>query len=338
MERYDNIDIFFIAIIGAYFVTLACIVLSLIIIGIKKIIRNLKDSKELKPLLPVIEDTIKIPLANNQKVTNVKKPKKIKDKSKEKKTDDRPVKEIIPKAPHRKLKDIAIIQKLFMKEVPNSIKNAKNIVVNQSETIEEEKVELKPIKLEKATLNDKVHVNTSKYDTENTLEKQKTALENVIEQINKADNIEKQKEEKDLQEAIVSIVEEKEVTFKEEKSEEIKKENVEKIKPKTEKKSNSKTNNNKSKSNIVKTEPIEHEKENQETKTTKNANNKKTATQKTTNKNSNNKNSGAKKSNNNAKKGSKSTSKKRKNSNNKKKSNNKGKKNNKKKAVKRKKS
>lgn len=337
MERYDNIDIFFIAIIGAYFVTLACIVLSLIIIGIKKIIRNLKDSKELKPLLPVIEDTIKIPLADNQKVTNVKKPRKIKDKTKEKKTEDRPVKEIIPKAPHRKLKDIAIIQKLFMKEVPNSIKNAKNIVVNQSETIEEEKVELKPIKLEKAILNDKVHVNTSKYDTENTLEKQKTALENVIEQINKADNIEKQKEEKDLQEAIVSIVEEKEVTFKEEKSEEIKKENVEKIKPKTEKKSNSKTNN-KSKINIVKTEPIEHEKENQETKTTKNANNKKTTTQKTTNKNSNNKNSGAKKSNNNAKKGSKSTSKKRKNSNNKKKSNNKGKKNNKKKAVKRKKS
>ena len=42
MERFDNIDIFFIAIIGAYFITLACILFSLFIKGIIKLIKKLK--------------------------------------------------------------------------------------------------------------------------------------------------------------------------------------------------------------------------------------------------------------------------------------------------------
>ena len=75
MERFDNIDIFFIAIIGAYFITLACILFSLFIKGIIKLIKKLKAREEIKPVIPVVEETIQIPIADKPKNKKSKKAK-----------------------------------------------------------------------------------------------------------------------------------------------------------------------------------------------------------------------------------------------------------------------
>jgi len=330
MERFDNIDIFFIAIIGAYFITLACIILSFIIIGIKKLIKNIKE-KNLKPVLPIIEQTIQIPQEEiksfKAKKDKNKKPKLTHEKTKETKVKRKPIKENIPVLPRRKLSEIAIIQKLFMKKVPPKIK------------IEEDKTS---IKLETTVLSDKVHVNTSKYNTGETLEKQKSALENVIEQINKADNkevLEKKKvEEKALSEIIVNITkEDKEkkadisLVEKTESETKIKKDATPSDKTIVAK-DNSKTklsNDNKDKVNKEK-----------ETITTNSGSYKtKNNTNKGNSHKSNSKNTNTKQKNINTKKSNKNNTKKKKTNSNKKKSTNtKGKKNTKKKSIKRKKS
>lgn len=351
MGRFDNIDIFFIAIIGAYFITLACILLSLVIIGIRKLIRNRKLSKELKPVLPVIEDTIKIPIIEEPKAKKAKKSKEIKENKPitkpKKEIKKEKIKEVIPRESHRKLRDIAIIQKLFMKKVTPTTKNIeintdKEPVVNNIDP-----KEIKKPKLETSILNDKVHVNTSKYDTQNTLEKQKSDLEQVIEQINKTDNNEllneKQVKEKELNEEVINIV-----------IKESKESNKSNIKPKEATK-DIKTETKDKKEPIVKTASgvkeekiipnetnvkedapkVENEKSKKTTSTKKNTSNSKNSKKSSNSKTSNNKKS----SNNNSKKGSKGNSKKKKNNNHKKKtSNSKGKKNTKKKTVKRKKS
>ena len=76
MERFDNIDIFFIAIIGSYFITLACILLAFFIKGIIKIIKKLKATEEIKSVIPVVEETIQIPIVDNSKNKKPKKSKK----------------------------------------------------------------------------------------------------------------------------------------------------------------------------------------------------------------------------------------------------------------------
>ena len=114
MERFDNIDIFFIAIIGAYFIT-----------RIKKLIKNIKV-KNLKPVLPIIEQMIQIPQEEiksiKAKKDKNKKSKLTHDKQKEAKVKRKSIKENIPISPRRKLSEIAIIQKLFMKKVTPKIK------------------------------------------------------------------------------------------------------------------------------------------------------------------------------------------------------------------------
>lgn len=62
MGRYDNIDIFFIALISAYFITLLCIIISLIIIKIKSIVKEKRVNKktlstiEIKEIKPTKEE------------------------------------------------------------------------------------------------------------------------------------------------------------------------------------------------------------------------------------------------------------------------------------------
>lgn len=347
MERFDNIDIFFIAIIGAYFITLACIILSFIIIGIKKLIKNIKE-KNLKPVLPIIEQTIQIPQEEikpiKSKKDKNKKPKLTHDKQKEAKVKSKPIKENIPVSPRHKLSEIAIIQKLFMKKVPPKIKieEDKNSIKLETTKINNN-ITTETKKLKTTVLSDKVHVNTSKYNTGETLEKQKSALENVIEQINKADNkevLEKKKvEEKVLSEIIVNITkEDKEkktdisLVEKTESETKIKKDATSSDKTIVAK-DNSKTklsNDNKDKVNKEK-----------ETITTTNSGSSKTKnnTNKGNSHKSNSKNTNIKQKNNNTKKSNKNNTKKKKiNSNKKKSTNTKGKKNTKKKSIKRKKS
>lgn len=96
MGKYDNIDIFFIAVITAYFVTLACIIFTFLIIGLKSLI---KKNKRLPETLPEKDIVI---------------PKKIKESKKEK-TKTKKVKERKFR-PRLKEQAIAVIRKLFMKE------------------------------------------------------------------------------------------------------------------------------------------------------------------------------------------------------------------------------
>lgn len=271
MERFDNIDIFFIAIIGAYFITLACLILTLIIIGIKKIIKNNKVKKEVKPVLPIIEDTIKIPV---EKFKKVKKPKDKKIKSKEK-TRKSKVKEIIPKLPYRKLSEIPIIQKLFMKEItPTNKKIEINNIQENLKPIETTKGK-EPIKLPTTIIDDTIHVNTKKYDTEKVLEKQKSDLEQVIEQINKADALEKQlketaiKEESKDKKEEVKVETSKEETTIENKTKKTTNKNTTNKKSNNQKSNNSKSSTNKNRNNNSK------KRTNSNNKKKKNTNNKK---------------------------------------------------------------
>lgn len=348
MERFDNIDIFFIAIIGAYFITLACIILSFIIIGIKKLIKN-KKVKNLKPVLPIIEQTIQIPQEEikyiKAKKDKNKKPKLTNDKQKESKAKSKPINENIPVTPRHKLSEIAIIQKLFMKKVTPKIKSDedKNSIKLETTQINNNNIITETKKLKTTVLSDKVHVNTSKYNTGETLEKQKSALENVIEQINKDDNkevLEKKKvEEKALSEIIVNITkEDKEkkadisLVEKTESETKTKKDTTSSDKI-TVVKDNSKTklpNDNKDRVNKEK-----------EAITTTNSSSSKTKnnTNKGNSHKANSKNTNTKQKNNNTKKSNKNNTKRKKNSSNKKKTTNtKGKKNTKKKNIKRKKS
>ena len=348
MERFDNIDIFFIAIIGAYFITLACIILSFIIIGIKKLIKNIKE-KNLKPVLPIIEQTIQIPQEEIKSIKankdKNKKPKLTHDKQKEAKVKCKSIKENIPISPRRKLSEIAIIQKLFMKKVTPKIKieEDKNSIKLETTKINNNNITTETKKLKTTVLSDKVHVNTSKYNTGETLEKQKSALENVIEQINKADNkevLEKKKaEEKALSEIIVNITKEDkekktDITLVEKTESETK---IKKATTSSDKNIGAKDNSKTKLSNDNK------DKVNKEKESITTNNNSSSKTKNNTNKGnsnkSNSKKTNTKQKNNNTKKSNKNNTKRKKNNSNKKKTTNtKGKKNTKKKTIKRKKS
>ena len=93
MRKFDTIDIFFISLICTYFITLACLIITILIIWLRKASKksNLMDSK------PVVvkEET--------KKLEKVKKPEKTKKPTKVKKK--------------IKLSEIPLIQKLFLKEV-----------------------------------------------------------------------------------------------------------------------------------------------------------------------------------------------------------------------------
>lgn len=106
MGKYDNIDIFFIAVITAYFVTLACIIFAFLIIGIKSLV---KKNRRVPETLP--KEDITIP-------KKTKEPKKEKPKTKK-------VKERIPR-PSIKEQALAIIRKLFMKEKSKDNKPSKH--------------------------------------------------------------------------------------------------------------------------------------------------------------------------------------------------------------------
>ena len=81
MEKFDTIDIFFIAIISAYFITLFCIILTIFYLGISKLIRKLFTRKP-KPL-PKNEEA---PLVINE----TPKEEKIKEVQAEKPTEEIP--------------------------------------------------------------------------------------------------------------------------------------------------------------------------------------------------------------------------------------------------------
>lgn len=91
MERFDTIDIFFIALIGGYFLTLFCILITIII---KTICRVSKNKKENLSVVDV-KEKIEVP---KEKVTKTKKTKEKHEFSKA---------------------FVAIIHKLFMKKVEN---------------------------------------------------------------------------------------------------------------------------------------------------------------------------------------------------------------------------
>ncbi len=146
MNKFDTIDMFFIAIIGAYFITLFCIIITIIYIKISKIINYFRNRKKNK----LVQDEVKEQLATEP----VKKPKK---ETKEAKVQERKSKE--PKVKKEfKLSDIAIIRKLFLKEIkeepanPIILDKPKDNKLESGKTIEapskEEPKELKEKSLE----------------------------------------------------------------------------------------------------------------------------------------------------------------------------------------------
>ena len=56
MGKFDTIDIFFIALISAYFITLGCLVLTLVILKIHKTLVNREEKKKNK----IKEEVIKV--------------------------------------------------------------------------------------------------------------------------------------------------------------------------------------------------------------------------------------------------------------------------------------
>ncbi len=113
MGKFDTIDIFFIALISAYFITLGCLILTLVILKIHKIFLNSKKKVTTKEEVFLLDnkeqdsrEELKDELENKN---NIKKPK-VEKKPNIKKVKEKPKKEI-------KLQDNPVIQKLFMKEV-----------------------------------------------------------------------------------------------------------------------------------------------------------------------------------------------------------------------------
>lgn len=107
MKKFDPIDIFFIALISTYFITLICFLLALIYVKISSLIKRLHEKANLEEkITPTTDSPSKLVESEPVKEKNIKSEKlkiKVKIKLPHPKTES-------------KLAKYAIIRKLFMKE------------------------------------------------------------------------------------------------------------------------------------------------------------------------------------------------------------------------------
>ncbi len=133
MDKFDTIDIFFIAIISAYFITLLCIIITIIYMGLSKLFKKLFSKKELSK-------TIEEPLISVTLETDI-----IKETAKEE-----------PKVPKKSL--WAKFVNLFLKKDKNPKAQEKSESVSPKETKEKETQEPKKVKTSKAKTTKEVKI------------------------------------------------------------------------------------------------------------------------------------------------------------------------------------
>ena len=152
MSKYDTIDIFFISLITTYFITLLCIIITLIYIGLKKLIMAHKkaplkviDKKEV-PKEEVKINKVKEPVINKPKVSWFSKLKNFFNKPKKEKA----------KKNKLKLSQVPLIQKLLLEEIPKKDVEPKKleptkIEIDNKQNITKEELPLS--KIEKPKFN-----------------------------------------------------------------------------------------------------------------------------------------------------------------------------------------
>jgi len=140
LAKFDPIDIFFIVIIGVYFITLFCVLAAIIYLKVKNSSKKLEESK----------------------YTIINKPKTIKEKveTKEKIKNNKKTKNKL------KLSDIKIVRKLFMKEVKKLNNDSENILpetkIKVTETININKGTNKNTAKKELDKNDSAHKKTKR--------------------------------------------------------------------------------------------------------------------------------------------------------------------------------